>query len=458
MNKRRYVLLVGLVAFSLTGCINPVRESTATEIPTRTPSTTLSENVIIDDKEQKEGYVTFWFDDGLSSTYEIAYPLLTEKGWKAVTAVISNREVAQEKFDPDGDPVMTWDQVKELVDSGWEISSHTRTHPRLNEITEIEKLRDEIIGSKEDLEKMNFQVHSFTYPYGQNGRQSGQEMISDNYLYWRSSLKKINPVPAWRHLTSFAISEEVEKEDLEKWVEETKERNGWLVITLHGIVDNPVNTRDQFNMVLNVVENSSLEVVLPYEMYKTFGYAEGETPILSKNEVVDFNTIGTDSFQEGVSLSIPDLGIDSKLKLVCEENNEYDFSVLHEAPIWICPEASPYLTDIGDYGASIILGHRQWGPVPKIFAELDLLHEENMVTIKDTETSVDFTVIQTAEIYPDDLWEEIARYHVQGIEKNRSFLILITCTPYGTDQMRLLVILERSNYETAYNMGNRSST
>jgi LPXTG-site transpeptidase (sortase) family protein len=120
---------------------------------------------------------------------------------------------------------------------------------------------------------------------------------------------------------------------------------------------------------------------------------------------------------------------------------------LHEAPIWICPEASPYLTDIGDYGASIILGHRQWGPVPKVFAKLDLLQKNDMVSVKNSEESIDFKVFETVEIEPKELWQIIADYHVLGEENERSFLILVTCTPYGTARYRLLVVLERNKYE-----------
>lgn len=403
------------------------------------------------EETESSGYVTFWFDDGLSSTYEIAYPLLSENGWKAVTALISNREIAQEKYIPDGDPIMTWDQAKELADSGWEVSSHTRTHPRLNEVTNTENLQNEIILSKEDLENRGFQVHSFTFPYGQNGGGEGQEMISSNYLYWRSSLEEINPVPAWRHITSLVLTEDVTKQDLEEWVSRTEKIGGWLVIMLHAIVDEPVNiwqhTPEQFKMVVDTVKESSLEVILPYEMYSRFGYAEGKAPILSTGEVVDLNTIEINSFFEGVSLSIPSLGIDSKLELVCGENGQYDFSTLHESPILICPDASPYITDIGDYGASIILGHRQWGPIPKIFAELNLLQDGDVATISNAQTSIDFFVIKMTEIDPEELWEEIAQYHVQGAEENRSFLILITCTPYGTADMRLLAILERKSHD-----------
>lgn len=188
----------------------------------------------------------------------------------------------------------------------------------------------------------------------------------------------------------------------------------------------------------------STNVVLPSEKYKTSSYAERKTPMLSKNEIA---TIGVDSFQEEVLLSIPKLGINSELKLVCEENNEYDFSLLHEAPLWLCPEASPYLTDIGDYGASIILGHRQWGPERKVFADLDLMEKDDKISIKSIEHNLDFQVSNIIEVNPEELWQEIAKYHVTGEKQRKSFLILITCTPYGTDDMRLLVILERSNNE-----------
>lgn len=167
----------------------------------------------------------------------------------------------------------------------------------------------------------------------------------------------------------------------------------------------------------------------------------------SKEEIINLSTIGVNSFKEDVFLQIPNLEIDTNLALVCEQENVYDFSALHEGPIWICPDASPYLTDIGDYGASIILGHRQWGPERKVFADLDLMEKDDKISIKSIEHSLGFHVSNIIEVNPEELWQEIAKYHVMGEKQRKSFLILITCTPYGTDDMRLLVILERSNYE-----------
>jgi LPXTG-site transpeptidase (sortase) family protein len=166
-----------------------------------------------------------------------------------------------------------------------------------------------------------------------------------------------------------------------------------------------------------------------------------------KEEIFNPSTIGVNSFKEDVLLQIPNLEIDTNLALICEQENAYDFSALHEGPIWICPDASPYLTDIGGCGASIILGHRQWGPERKVFADLDLMEKDDEVSIKSIGLTIDFQVSDIIEVNPEELWQEIAKYHVIGEKQRKSFLILITCTPYGTDDMRLLVILERSNYE-----------
>ncbi len=398
---------------------------------------------------QPKGYVTLWFDDGLSSTYEVAYPELERRGWKGVFAVVSNREVAQANFIPDGDPVMEWNEVDELIQAGWEISSHSRRHSRLNEIEDEYLLKAEIIGSKVDLIGRGYSIPSFTFPYGENGLQSGQNMISQNYSYWRSSTKEVNPVPSWRHITSYALTTRLGKEDIELLVEKTEKSSGWLVLVFHAIVEQPVNesqhTREQFDMVLDVVKESSLEVVLPNEMFDNFGYAEGEVPQLVDLEPTVYDYLSESEFENGVDINIPNLDINTSLELVCEDENQiFDFSVLHESPISICISSSPYLSNIGAPGASIILGHRQWGIVPKVFAKLDKMDLEDTVIVSTKDDEFKFQVKEVREIQPDDLWNVIADYHEQGIQNEESNLILITCTPYGTAWRRLLVILERS--------------
>ncbi len=420
----------------------------STEVVRKTPETVITDIPADDDSK---GYVTLWFDDGLLSTYEIAYPELEIRGWKGTLAVISDRDIAQEKFTPEGDPVMSWNQVTDLYVHGWEISSHSRTHMRLNEVEDKFLLASEILGSRNDLYAMGYSISSFTFPYGQNGLDIGQAFIDRNYFHWRSSTEDINPIPAWRHITAYALTTDMEREDIFELVKQTEQSGGWLVFTLHGIVEEPVNswqhTKEQFNMLIEVIENSSLEVVLPQYMFDTYGYAEGYIPQISPDYSNLFDSIEQKDFGSSVSLEIPALEIETNLEIVCssdESESLYDFSILHEAPIWVCSDASPYLADVGEFGASIALGHRQWGITPKVFAKLDRLVEGDVMSVEAEATTIDFKVKETVVISPEDLWKTVASYHIAGVEYERSYMILITCTPYGTDWQRMLVVLERS--------------
>ena len=61
---------------------------------------------------------------------------------------------------------MDWDEVKALANDGFEVGSHTRTHPVL---TELERLQaeEEITQSKKDLEsRLGIPVDLLAYPYG----------------------------------------------------------------------------------------------------------------------------------------------------------------------------------------------------------------------------------------------------------------------------------------------------
>ncbi len=232
---------------------------------------------VVEEKEEikkSEGYVTFWFDDGLLSTYEVAFPALEEKKWNAVVAVVVDREEALIKFESEGDSIMEWSQVEELVIAGWEVSNHSMTHPHLNEITSKNLLRFEIEESKKKLEERGFTVSSFTFPYGEEGSVEAKNLVKENYSYWRSTASAVNSVPSGPYLTTLFVTECMSKEDLERWIKEAQEEKGWLVITLHSVIENPVGwwqqTPEQFKMILEMVEESSLEVVLPGEMFNRF--------------------------------------------------------------------------------------------------------------------------------------------------------------------------------------------
>jgi peptidoglycan/xylan/chitin deacetylase (PgdA/CDA1 family) len=60
---------------------------------------------------------------------------------------------------------MSWDELRGLEAEGWEIGSHTRTHPRLSQIGDDE-IKAELTGSRSECEeKMGGPCTSIAYPY-----------------------------------------------------------------------------------------------------------------------------------------------------------------------------------------------------------------------------------------------------------------------------------------------------
>lgn len=98
------------------------------------------------------------FDDGYVDNFTNAFPILAKHGFTATVFMITSYI--------DGEGFMTWNQLKELVANGWEIESHTTSHPYMTKVDPITVL-SELHQSKELLErKLGKPVKFFAYPYG----------------------------------------------------------------------------------------------------------------------------------------------------------------------------------------------------------------------------------------------------------------------------------------------------
>ena len=101
--------------------------------------------------------VIITFDDGNGDFFTTAYPVMSKQHLVGVAFLITNR-IDKPKF-------LSGDQVTELINAGWEIGSHTITHPDM--VRHRVDLDREIVGSKEWLDqKFGINVVSFAYPYG----------------------------------------------------------------------------------------------------------------------------------------------------------------------------------------------------------------------------------------------------------------------------------------------------
>ena len=146
----------------------------------------------------------------------------------------------------------------------------------------------------------------------------------------------------------------------------------------------------------------------------------------------------TNLWNNEMIIKIEKIEVNSKLKEASIKNGTWDFSDLENYPLWI--SSTPIF---GRVGLSAILGHRQWGIVPKVFAKLNMLEYNDIINVGNIKYFVQYTKI----IKPEELYIIYDQLNKSFYEINVSALMLITCTPYGTDKQRLLVIAQREETE-----------
>lgn len=98
------------------------------------------------------------FDDGYSSDFEVAFPVLQNAGVKAVFFLIT------EKVGTSGH--LSWAQVREMRRYGMEFGSHGLTHSRMTMLA-CRDARKELTRSRLDIEdRLGEQIRVFSFPYG----------------------------------------------------------------------------------------------------------------------------------------------------------------------------------------------------------------------------------------------------------------------------------------------------
>jgi peptidoglycan/xylan/chitin deacetylase (PgdA/CDA1 family) len=121
--------------------------------------------------------VAVTFDDAHRSVFQLAFPLLERLGMTATlfvpTGLVNgggpllfegySRWLGgpwERELEP-----MSWSEIEVLASAGWEIGSHSRSHPRLTTL-DPGRLAEELADSKRELERrLGRPCTSFAYPY-----------------------------------------------------------------------------------------------------------------------------------------------------------------------------------------------------------------------------------------------------------------------------------------------------
>ncbi len=104
--------------------------------------------------------IAITFDDGYRSQYTFAFPILQKFGYTGTFFIYTN---AIDNLNAS----MTWEEISDLDGHGMTIGAHTRSHAMLTNIGDKKILRDEIEGSKEDIQAhLQKNIDLFAYPFG----------------------------------------------------------------------------------------------------------------------------------------------------------------------------------------------------------------------------------------------------------------------------------------------------
>jgi peptidoglycan/xylan/chitin deacetylase (PgdA/CDA1 family) len=120
---------------------------------------------------QNEKAAVLTFDDGFSDNYEFVCPLLMESGFGAIFFIIPGAiNGAKCRFKRGGymksEEFMNWSQIRDISDEGFEIGSHSMTHPDFRELSAGEAYEEMISSKKEIEDRIGIEVRHFCFPYG----------------------------------------------------------------------------------------------------------------------------------------------------------------------------------------------------------------------------------------------------------------------------------------------------
>ncbi len=137
----------------------------------------------------KETLIAITFDDAYVNVFKNTVPILKKYGFTAGVFVPTGNLGQKPRWDMPGscpdkkEIVMTKEQIKQLDKDGFEIFSHTVSHPSLTEI-EDSRLKAELVESKKSLEAIvGHDVTAISFPYGKFNTKVCDAAEDANYKY-----------------------------------------------------------------------------------------------------------------------------------------------------------------------------------------------------------------------------------------------------------------------------------
>src|SRR3989338_6800771 len=110
--------------------------------------------------------VAITFDDGYKDLYDNVLPTFQKFHIPATVFAIADQSNIQRNEIENQKPLLSFEQMKEMLKNGWTIGSHTKTHANLMSLPRY-KCEDEVLESKRILENaLDCRIDYFAFPKG----------------------------------------------------------------------------------------------------------------------------------------------------------------------------------------------------------------------------------------------------------------------------------------------------
>jgi peptidoglycan/xylan/chitin deacetylase (PgdA/CDA1 family) len=197
--------------------------------------------------------MSFVLDDGDKRDASLFLPLFKRLGVPVATALVT--QVIGDRTH------VSADDVRRFVAAGWEIESHSVSHP---DLTTTKDLVNEIEQSKRDLLKLQVPVSDvFTYPYGKWNPTVVAAMCT-SYRYGMAVNGNINSgrVNPW-NLSRYGLDPGNEASLTDRRVQESVNTKGWLIWVIHSYVWDAASTLSEVEYAVKAAQTKGVKIVLP---------------------------------------------------------------------------------------------------------------------------------------------------------------------------------------------------
>ena len=216
------------------------------------------------------GAVTFMFDDGYKSTRTTAKPILDRYGFVGSSSVVSDMVGTAR--------CMTPQDLRDLQAAGWDIASHSATHPSMPSLSTM-AAETELQKSKTTLTALGLTIDTFVWPqgdYDQDLIALAQAGLPTAPLYKsaRNTESDYNAYGTFPYaLKTLDVLQTTPLHEVQAWINDLKAGGRWGIFLLHDVADNPGQYAikpTMLDQLAHLVASSGVAVINYRQGYQTF--------------------------------------------------------------------------------------------------------------------------------------------------------------------------------------------